>query len=70
MVGEERRAAEVGRARMAVRQTPTECELNPIFPTIPGWTRARVSGGTEGGEGERTGWIIFDRKSSLKLGAP
>ena len=27
---------EIGRARMAFKHTPTDCELNPIFPTIPG----------------------------------
>ena len=31
-----RSSVEMGRARMALRHTPTEEELNPIFPTIPG----------------------------------
>lgn len=35
---------EIGLARIAFRQTPTDEELNPILPTIPAYTQARQSG--------------------------
>lgn len=33
---------EIGRARIAFKHTPTDAELNPIFPTIPGCLSDRM----------------------------